>query len=142
MGRKVKVIELTDQERIELEKGYKNSEHALFSRRCHIVLLKSQGFSSKQIADIFQITIQPVNKWVKRYQALGISGLQTKPGQGRKPILDKEQDEAKVRAAIKKERQRLKLVKEDLEQDLDKKFSLLTLKRFLKNLSADGNASV
>lgn len=142
MGRKVKVIELTDQERIELEKGYKNREHAPFSRRCHIVLLKSQGFSSKQIADIFQITIQPVNKWVKRYQALGISGLQTKPGQGRKPILDKEQDEAKVRAAIKKERQRLKFVKEDLEQDLDKKFSLLTLKRFLKNLSADGNASV
>ena len=142
MGRKVKVIELTDQERIELEKGYKNSGHAPFSRRCHIVLLKSQGLSSKQIADIFQITIQPVNKWVKRYQALGISGLQTKPGQGRKPILDKEQDEAKVRAAIKKERQRLKFVKEDLEQDLDKKFSLLTLKRFLKNLSADGNASV
>jgi transposase len=142
MGRKVKVIELTDQERIELEKGYKNSGHAPFSRRCHIILLKSQGLSSKQIADIFQITIQPVNKWVKRYQALGISGLQTKPGQGRKPILDKEQDEAKVRAAIKKERQRLKFVKEDLEQDLDKKFSLLTLKRFLKNLSADGNASV
>lgn len=142
MGRKAKVIKLTEQERVELEKGYKNSQNAHFSRRCHIILLKSEGFTSEQIANIFQITIQPVNNWVKRYESSGIGGLQTKSGQGRKPILNKEQDEAKVRAAIKKERQRLKFVKEELEQDLNKEFSLLTLKRFLKNLSADGNASV
>ena len=64
MGRKAKVIELTAQERVELEKGYKNSENAHFSRRCHIIVLKSEGFTSEQIAKIFQITIQPVNNWV------------------------------------------------------------------------------
>ena len=107
MGRKVKVIKLTEQERANLEKGYRNSQNAQFSRRCHIILLKSEGFTSEQIADIFQTTIQPVNSWVKRYEASGIAGLQTKSGQGRKPILNKEQDEAQVKAAIKKERQRL-----------------------------------
>lgn len=123
MGRKEKVIELTDQERVELEQGYKSSQNAPFSRRCHIILLKSEGSTSQQIANIFQVTIQPINKWVKRYKVSGIQGLQTKSGQGRKPILNKEQDEAKVRAVIKKERQRLKFVKEELEQDLNKEFS-------------------
>jgi len=141
MGRKSKVVKLTDEQRLALEKGYKNSAKTQFSRRCHIILLKNEGYTSQAIANIFRITIQPVNKWVKRYEAQGISGLQTKPGQGRKPILNKQQDEAKVRAAVEKERQRLKLVKAELEEQLDKQFSLLTLKRFLKNLSADGNAS-
>lgn len=142
MGRKAKVIKITEQQRVELEKGYKNSQNPHFSRRCHMLLLKSEGFTSEQIATIFQITTQPVNSWVKRYESSGIAGLQTKSGQGRKPILNKEQDEAKIRAIIKKERQRLKFVKEELEQDLNKEFSLLTLKRFLKNLTADGSASV
>lgn len=107
-----------------------------------MILLKNQGLTSQQIADIFGVTFQPVNSWIKRYLSDGIEGLKTKSGQGRKPILNKEQDEAKVKAAIKNERQRIKLAKEDLEKDLGKSFSVLTLKRFLKNLGADGNESV
>ncbi|MCP4884185.1 MAG: helix-turn-helix domain containing protein [Flavobacteriales bacterium] len=142
MGRKSKKIALTDSERIALEKGYKSSKSKTFSQRCHMILLKSQGRTSQEIADIFGITFQPVNSWVKRYLESGIEGLKTRPGQGRKPILDKVQDGEKVKAAIKKERQRIKLAKEDLENDLGKKFSVLTLKRFLKNLGADTNESV
>ena len=141
MGRKPKPLHLSDAERAELEKGIKSRKASTFSRRCHIILLKSEGRSSKDIAQIFDITDQAVNNWVKRYRKSGIAGLQTRPGRGRKPILNKEEDEAKVKAAIKKERQRIKHVKEELEQELNKKFSVLTLKRFLKNLSADGNES-
>ncbi len=141
MGRKVKPLHLTDAERAELEKGFKSHKASTFSRRCHIILLKSEGRSSKDIAQIFDITDQAVNNWVKRYRKSGIAGLQTRPGRGRKPILNKEEDEAKVKAAIKKERQRIKHVKEELEQELNKNFSVLTLKRFLRNLSADGNES-
>lgn len=72
----------------------------------------------------------------------GLQGLHTKPGQGRKPILDKEEDGARVKAAVKKERQRLRHAKAGLEGELGKEFSLKTLKRFLKNLSADGSTSV
>lgn len=141
MGRKSKVIELTQAEKGELEKGYKYSKSKVFSQRCHIILLKNKGLTSQEIADIFGITFQPVNSWCKKYLQHGIEGLKTKPGQGRKTILNKEDDEAKVKAAIKKERQRLRLAKEELEKDLGKTFSVLTLKRFLKNLSADGNES-
>lgn len=141
MGRKAKQIDLTAAERSELEKGYKQSKSATFSRRCHMILLKSQGRTSEEIAQIFGTTIQPVNSWVKRYQKQGIEGLRTKPGRGRPAIFDSQADEAKVKAVIKKERQRLKIAKQILQTELDKEFSLKTLKRFLKNLSADGNES-
>jgi transposase len=141
MGRKSKVLKLSSTERAELEQGFKNKKSVILSKRCHIILLKSDGRSSEEIAHILGITIQPVNKWVKNYEQRGIQGLETKPGQGRKPILNKEKDSAKIKAAIKNERQRLKLAKADLEKELGKEFSLKTLKRFLKNLSVDGNAS-
>ena len=141
MGRKSKVIDLTDAERTELENGYKYSKSPNFSRRCHFVLLKNQGKTSQEIADIFGTTRQPVDRWCKSYLAKGINGLKTKEGQGRKPILDKEKDEAIIKSTVKKERQRLKNAKEILENELDKSFSLKTLQRFLKTLAADGNES-
>ena len=139
MGRKSKIIDLTEAEKQELEKGFKHSKSSNFSRRCHFVLLKNQGKTSQEIADIFRITIQPVNRWCNRYLKHGIVGLQTKPGQGRKPILDKTKDEAIIKATVQKERQRLKKAKKILENELDKSFSLKTLQRFLKTLAADGN---
>ncbi len=139
MGRKPKTIKLSEAAKLKLELGYKNSASTQFSRRCFILLLKSKGLKSADIAELLGITDQSVNNWVKRYEVLGLEGLKTKPGQGRKAILNKEEDEKHVRAIIEKERQRLKLVKEELEKSCDKEFSLSTLKRFLKTLSADGN---
>lgn len=143
MGRKAKILKLSSEQRAALEAGYKDFKKSKFSRRCHIILLKSEGYTSKYIATLLRFKdAQPVNNWVKRFESAGIKGLHTKSGQGRKPILDKKTDEAKIRAAVQKERQRLKLAKQELENELGKQFSLLTLKRFLKKLSADGNASV
>ena len=47
-------------------------------------------------------------------------------------MLDPVADKEKVRKAVQKERQRLKQAKLLLEEDLQKEFSLKTLKRFLK----------
>ncbi len=139
MGRKSKVIDLTEAEETELQSGYKYSKSSSFSRRCHFVLLKNQGKTSQEIADIFGITDQPVNRWCNRFLEKGIKGLQTKTGQGRKPILDNTKDESIIKATVQQERQRLKNAKEILENELDKSFSLKTLQRFLKTLAADGN---
>ena len=141
MGRKAKAIDLTAAERKELEEGYKYSKSRSFSKRCHMVLLKSQGKTSEEIAQIFGTTIQPVNSWCKRYLASGIEGLKTKSGQGRKRILDKEKDLSIIKIKVQQERQKLKNAKEILEVELDKSFSLKTLQRFLKTLAADGNES-
>lgn len=139
MGRKVKVIDLTEAAKTELQDGYKYSKSAIFSRRCHFILLKSQGKSSKEIGEIFGTTDQRVNRWCSRYLENGIAGLKTKAGQGRKAIFDKTKDEVLIKSTVKKERQRLKKAKEILEIELDKSFSLKTLQRFLKTLAADGS---
>lgn len=139
MGRKSKVIDLTEAEKTELESGYKYSKSSIFSRRCHYVLLKNQGKTSQEIADIFGVTDQVINRWCNRFLEKRIQGLQTKSGQGRKAILDKTKDESIIRSTVQKERQRLKNAKDILEKELDKSFSLKTLQRFLKTLAADGN---
>lgn len=140
MGR-TRVIKLSASQRKELEKGYRSSTNATFSRRCHIVLLKSSPRSSKSVAEIVGTNQISVNEWLNRYESEGIAGLRTRPGQGRKAILDQAQDEAAVRKAVENEGQQLKKTKEFLEKELGKEFSLKTLQRFLKSVSAAGNAS-
>ena len=139
MGRKSKIIDLREVEKKELDQGYRYSKSVHFSKRCHFVLLKNQGKTSEEIATIFGITFQVVNRWCNRYLKEGIKGLQTNPGQGRKPILDKEKDIAIIKQTVQKERQRLKNAKDIIESELDKSFSLKTLQRFLKTLAADGS---
>jgi len=64
-----------------------------------------------------------------------MAGLGTKAGRGRKPILC-EGDGAKISETVRQERQRLGQAKEILQKELDKNFSLKTLKRFLKSITA------
>ena len=140
MSRKIRGIELSAEELHVLKQGYsKGSSHA-FRKRCHVVLLKAEGRSSKDIGGIVAMHEVSVNKWLNRYEAEGIAGLHTKAGRGRKPLLDEQQDAAIVREVITEERQRLKQAKELLEAKLNKKFSGKTLKRFLKSLTALTNA--
>jgi transposase len=76
---------------------------------------------------------------VKRYQAEGIEGLKTRPGRGGKPILKAETDLEKVREAVSRNRQRLSLVRAELEARLGKSFSDKTLNRFIKKTIAATN---
>ena len=141
MSRKIRQIELSAEDRHLLKEGYsKGSSHA-FRKRCHVILLKAEGRSSKDIGAIVQMHEVSVNNWLNRYEAAGIAGLFTKEGRGRKPLLDEQQDAAVVRAIVSEERQRLKQAKALVEQKLNKKFSAKTLKRFLKSLTAATNES-
>lgn len=145
MGRKLEV-NLSANQREELEIGYRTGKSHAFRQRCRMVLLKSEGRFSKDIAQIVGIQSQiQINTWVRRYktgyESEGIQALHNQSGQGRKQKLDRVRDEAAVRRRVTEDRQRLSKAKELLEADLNQKFSLKTLKRFLKNLSADSNAS-
>jgi len=77
-----------------------------------------------------------VNNWLNRYDSEGIKGLFTQSGRGRKAILDKQRDSAGVRTAVTQEQQRLNVAKAVLEEQLNKRFSAKTLKRFLKSVTA------
>jgi len=139
MGRVIK-IQLGYHQRQELENGYRNGYSHSFRTNCHLVLLKSEGRKSKEIASFLGITEQKVNRWLWRYKLEGIKGLSIGKGRGRTAILQAADSES-VKAAVKRHRQRISQAKAELENFLQKEFSQKTLERFLKNLTADINES-
>jgi len=136
---KIRTIELTADQQKALQEAYRSGKTHAFRQRCQLVLLKSEGRTSKEVGQIIKINQLSVNKWLDRYESEGIEGLITKAGRGRKPVFDQAQHQATVRQAVQKERQRLAQAKTILEKELNKQFSLKTLKRFLKSLTADTN---
>jgi len=131
---KIKTLELTKAQRGALENGYRMGASHSFRLRCQIILLKSEPRTSADVADILGCCEMAVNNWLKRFRAEGIDGLRTKPGRGRKPILDAQKDLSAVKAAAKVNRQRISLAKADLEVALSKSFSQKTLERYIKNM--------
>ena len=129
---------LTEATKAMLEQQYRKGQTHCYRQRCRMVLLKAEGRRSKDIALQVGCCEVSVNTWVKRYESQGVKGLQTKPGRGRKPILA-EEAKAVVREAVKQERQRLSQAKRIMETELDKQFSLPTLTRFLKVITAVTN---
>ena len=138
---KIKTPELTKAQRAALEKGYREGSSHTFRVRCQIILLKSEGRASAEIAEILECCEMAVNNWLKRFESEGIEGLHTKPGRGRKPILDAGKDLQPVKQAVQRSRQRISLAKAELEAELGKSFSTKTLERYIKNMVAAINES-
>ena len=135
MGRSIK-IELADNQRTELENGYRNGKSHSFRTNCQIVLLKSEGRFSKEIAKFLGFSEQKVNRWLWRYKTQGLEGLEIRQGRGRPAILQIENTES-VKEAVRRHRQRISIARAELQETLGKEFSAKTLARFLKNLTAD-----
>ncbi len=131
---KLKTVELTKAQRIALEKGYRAGESHSFRVRCQIILLKCERRTSAEVGEILGCCEMVVNNWLKRYEDEGIEGLRTKPGRGRKPVLDAEKDLPSVKAAVAANRQRISLANAELEAELGKTFSTKTLERYIKNM--------
>ena len=129
------ILTLTDEQRSALEGGARHGKSHDFRTRCRMILLKADRLPSRQVADQVGCCLMSVNGWVQRYRAQGIEGLRTKPGRGRRAILE-EADLAQVRAAVQEHRQKISLAKAELEAGLGKEFSTSTLRRFLKNIAA------
>lgn len=66
------------------------------------------------------MTIPTVYAWIKRYKVNGIKGLEIRPGQDRKPIMDCSDEEA-VRKAIEEDRQSVSKARESWEKASSKK---------------------
>jgi transposase len=134
MGR-VNTPLLTDAQRKELEHGFKRGLSHCFRMRCQSVLLKSAGHKSTYAASLTGMCAVSVNNWVARYNREGISGLHTKSGRGRKPLLSQTEDKPSILAAIKANRQRMRTAKAQWEAESGKKVCATTFKSFLKTLA-------
>lgn len=137
---KLKSIELSPDERTALEKAWRTGKSHGFRQRCQMILQKAEKRASKDVAKQVGCCEPVVNTWLKRYQEHGLDGLKTRQGQGRKTILQTETDLPAVRLAVQKNRQRVSLAKAELQEELGKQFSTLTLKRFLKKTAAASSA--
>ena len=105
---KPKALGLAETERLALDRGFRFGEKHCFRMRCRAVLLKSEG----------------------------IEGLKTRPGRGRKPIMDSSDEEA-VRRAIEQDRQSVSKARAAWEQSSGKAVSDATFKRFSSALTQD-----
>jgi transposase len=78
----VRVRPLNEQERAELKKGARR-EVGRVSERMHAVLLSARGYDVAKIASILEYDEATVRRWLERYEAEGLEGLQDRPRSGR-----------------------------------------------------------
>lgn len=135
MGKK-KIVNLSQEQRAELEKGYRKGKNHTFRERCQMILLKAENRTSLEVAEILGCCEVVVNNWLKRFEAEGIKGLKTRAGRGRPPILSQQNPAhlKKVAGAIEEHPNSVKTAIAKLEADLGLNLSPDTLKRFLKKM--------
>lgn len=135
---KIKKIEINSDGLFILEETYKTDENHTLRKRCHIILLKNKGNSSKLIGNVLNMEIKTVDNWVNRYIKYGLEGLKQKKGQGRKPILE-EKDLESVRLSVEQHRQSVDKARVEWEENNNKKVGKQAFKNFLKSMVADIN---
>jgi hypothetical protein len=60
-------------------------------QRALIILWSSQGQTAYEIAQRLPMKWDNIVKWIRRFNAEGLAGLQERPGRGRKPQLQETQ---------------------------------------------------
>lgn len=142
MSRKLKFIEkLSEEQKSSLQKGYTFGKSPLYRRKCHCILLSHSGQTVAEISTLFVVGQPSIRKWLKLWETEGLKGLELKPGRGRNPKLNTN-DEGhvrKVKKLIENEPQNLNQVKDQIAEELGIDLSKRTLQRFLKNLNIVGN---
>ena len=143
MRGKKRYIELTAEQKAALEQAYKTGLTHDYRNRCHCILLSSQNWSVKELAEFFKVSRLSIYKWFDRYQAEGIEGLRIRPGRGRKRKLDVNNSEhvKAVKVGLAKENRSIRQLREDLESKLGTSIGDTTLRDFLKVLVTDTDAS-
>lgn len=129
-------IQLTIKEVITLQEGRKNGAAYLFRQRCHCLLLSSEGYEVKDLAQVCAVSPITIYSWLNRWETSGLVGLKDKPGRGRKPIFSAA-DLPKVKRRVQENAQQLRRARVQLKEELERDFSEKTLRRYLKNLIVD-----
>ena len=81
-------IDLTAEQRRELEYARDHHELAYIRERVSAILKIADGMSGRQVALrglLKRRRADTVYDWFHRYQSEGLAGLKIKPGRGRKP---------------------------------------------------------
>jgi len=127
-------------DQFELNSIYENHPNFRVRQRAHAMLLSHQGHTINQLQAIFQVNRDCISRWIDRFNAQGIDGLEDLPRSGRPHIYS--EDEIKIfKTELDKEPRQIKKAQADLENQTGKKSCLETLKRILKNSIMLGSAA-
>ena len=63
------------------------------AQRMRVVVLAMEGFSAEQIAERVGLCRRAVQRWVARFNANDLDGLDDAPGRGKSPLLSSEQED-------------------------------------------------
>jgi transposase len=77
----------------QLQRLADQESRADLAKRLRTVFLAKQGFTAPEISLCTGFSPRSVQEWVGRYNREGLSGLETKPGRGRKPPLTPDEAE-------------------------------------------------
>jgi transposase len=90
MKKAIRVSELTEEQRKELEELYRKTQVPRVRTRAQMVLLSAeQGLKAEEIASIVRESAVTVLTWLKRYLAEGMEGLKDTPRAGRNATVTK-----------------------------------------------------
>jgi transposase len=98
---RVRELSAAEQETIAAWRGTRAGSVRLRDRAC-IVALSAQGWWVSDIARIVRVTPQVVRKWIQRFNAAGLDGLQDQPRSGRPPTYTAEQSGEVIAVALLK----------------------------------------
>lgn len=92
MGRRNQVIEVSEQDREQLEAiaRSRSMPHGLVIR-AQIILHSADGLGSNDIAELCEVSPQTVSHWRRRFRTLGVEGLHDELKSGRPRRIDDEQ---------------------------------------------------
>ena len=71
----------------QIKKLLSANESFVVAIRLYLVYQVSLGFSSRQLAQIHDISFKQITTWVHRFETEGIEGLKDRKGRGRKSFL-------------------------------------------------------
>lgn len=85
-GRKTDVVVAVTVEQRKILESWRRSTKisAGLARRGRVILLRADGVSMAEIARVAGISRRFVYKWIERFRAEGVIGLEDKPGRGKK----------------------------------------------------------
>lgn len=114
-----------------LQRVYQKSKHHRVRQRAQCILLSYQGYTTNELARMFNVDRMTIYNWFKEWESRHFSGLYDRKGKGRNPIFSQDQKE-QIHQWVKLYPKNLKKVIALIQEEFDLNTSKSTIKRVLK----------
>ena len=115
-----------------LQKLQKHSCHPRVRQRAHCILLSAQGYTTNDLAAIFQVDRITVYHWFNAWDQHRFPGLYDRKGPGRPPLFTPAHKD-QIRQWVKKFPKNLNKIRALIQDEFDLQVSKQTIKRVLKS---------